>query len=169
MNLLPSWARKSKARKSLIKNLALIQTAIFLLLFAGIFLLKFHEKNVRNQHSELLIKLSAFDSAPSELARELQSARAQADYIYHILDEVIPPAFDVTSLEHIKSATPESATLVRINYENEEITVISRANNLNIAEIHRENLSQYFTYVNMGNINNTDDAFTYEIKIPTNR
>ncbi|MCL2577588.1 MAG: hypothetical protein FWE27_06015 [Defluviitaleaceae bacterium] len=166
MNLLPEWAQKAKARKSLIKNLAFAQTAIFLLLITGIFLLNAWEKQIRNHHSELSKKLSAFDTAPSEMAAELQSARTQATYIEEFLSEILPAAFDVNSLDFIQSATPENTSLTRINYEHQELLIVSRTNDLNNAETHRANLSQFFSYVYVGRITRTDDDYTYEMRIP---
>ncbi|MCL2223752.1 MAG: hypothetical protein FWB96_02155 [Defluviitaleaceae bacterium] len=165
IDLLPVWARNAKARKSLIKKLAVVQIVVFLLLIAGIFLLNDRERQMQERYAELYARLAALCDSPSEAAERLRVARLEGEYIYEFVAGFLPADFAAVSLEAIRLATPQNSTMTRINYERQEILIVSETSDLTSAETHRANLSQSFAYVHMGRITRTGDGYTYEIRI----
>jgi Tfp pilus assembly protein PilN len=165
IDLLPLWAKKTKARKSLIKILAFVQLVIFLLLIAGIFMLKASTQQAREHYNELTKQLAALDDEPAKIAEELRLMREWAIYIENHLSNNMPFTFDVSALDLIQPTTPENIVLTRISYADGELLIAGRTDNLDYAETHRANLSRYFEYVSVGRINRTGDGYSYEIII----
>jgi hypothetical protein len=165
IDLLPVWAREAKARRVLIKILAVVQAVIFLLLIATVFLLNAWENQEQIRYAQLTEKLATRDPAPALLAEELHYVRAQAHYIQDFLAEILPAEFYSNWLRYIYRSTPENSTVQRIIYSHQQFQIIARTQYLANAHAHNANLTPYFTYVNTGRITFTDYGYTYEIFI----
>jgi hypothetical protein len=165
IDLLPEWARNAKARKSLITKLALVQVALFVLMIAGIFLLREADENARANVMEIYARISARSTAPVEVARELETARAQTVYIEEFFADFLPACVAANALDSVYLATPEGVNITRISYERGEILITGEAEDLLCVEEHRATLSYAFMYVHMGRITRADNVYTYEIRL----
>lgn len=164
INLLPVWARNVKSRRKLVKILAAAQVVIFLVLAAAVAGLDSWEQETWSRSNELSNALAAFDSAPSEVAAELQSAREEAFYIEEFFAEA--GGFDAGRLDYIAVSTPDGAALARIDFAQNRLVLTGITADIDIMEIHRANLSEFFENVSTGRITLTDDGlFAYEIRV----
>jgi hypothetical protein len=165
IDLLPHWTRKTKARKFLLKVLAYVQVIIVLALVAAAFLLDATLLQSQNRRAELSQILSAFSTAPSQVAAELQAAIAEAAYIVEFFAGAQQSGLTADALGTIKLAAPQDATLLRLSYARQEIVIVSQTPCLLTAEDHRAELARFFTYVHMGRITRTSGGYTYEIHV----
>lgn len=169
IDLMPPWAQEAKGRKSLIKILAVIQGAIFLLLIALAFALNYWKQQTQDLAETLSRQIAEFDSEPSRVAAELQATLIEISYEGEFLAAISSSSFVASHLEFIYEATPENVEILRIDYSRQELLIVSVAADLNIAEQHRANLSSYFTYVSTGRITRTEGGYTYEIRVSSAR
>ena len=163
INLLPPWAKKAKAQRRLTKIFAAIQIAVIFVLFAAWLALNALTEQAWARSREISQRIDALDSAPAEMAEALQTARAEAIYIYAFL-EIQPAYLDAEALDLIVAATPSNTTLLRLDYAAQIFLLTATAYDINIIEQHRANLTEFF-YVTSGHITRTNGVYVYEMRV----
>ncbi|MCL1842505.1 MAG: hypothetical protein FWF79_01700 [Defluviitaleaceae bacterium] len=144
--------------------LAVMQVAVFLVLAGIIFALNAWENRAREVSLHLSSRLETFSDSPAEVATELYAARLLESHMEEFLANTLPAAFCAEKLIFILDAVPYGATLSRVDYIAQNLTLTAITHDIYTVEIHRAGMAEIFPYVQAGRISRLESGlFSYEI------
>jgi len=170
INLLPAWARKKKQRRIMILTTATVQVAIFLPIFAILFVYASLEQRELATAGEWNARLQFIDPTWEQTATAAAAIRSNTAQLEDFLLNNSTYPFDAAWFAAIIETIPHGAEIVRMVYFDAEILITARTANITLAEIHRRAIAseEIFYNVMLGRIVGLDEGYyNYELRMQT--
>jgi len=168
INLLPPHVEQYKKNRAMYIKMAAAQAAILLLTVLIVLYVNAIERRVATNMQEVLACLATRDEAPLLLAEELERVRELTRQLDVFYASNFPGMFEVQWFEAIINAAPPQASVLRLDYSQQEVMLVGEVPDARYVEIHRQAIlgSGFFDHAWLGGIDLLECGhFSYVLRI----